>query len=186
MTSSKATVTAAINGMKAVGLTHINLGAVWAWRMLSSRWRDLWGGEMDTNDLPLDYNTPRMKKALVLMTDGDNTMYANPGGCYFFTADGFLSQGRLGTTNATQAEANLDARLTTVCNSAKGNTTRTAEDDRIVIYTVVFGTVTSATQTLMRNCASQDDFYFASPTAADLQLAFRTIGDSLANLRVSR
>lgn len=176
MTSSKSTVATAINNMKATGATHINLGAVWGWRMLSPRWRDLWGGEMDTEDLPLAYNTPRMNKALVLMTDGDNTMYD---WSYFYSAYGTLSDGKLGTTSdVSAAEEELDDRLSAVCSSMK--------NAGIIVYTVSFGTVAAETKTLLQSCATQAAYYFHSPTGAALRTAFKTIGDSLANLRVSK
>ena len=52
---------------------------------------------MDANDLPLAYNTPRMKKAVVIMTDGANTMSAP-----IRTAYGFLGEGKLGSTEHVQ------------------------------------------------------------------------------------
>jgi Flp pilus assembly protein TadG len=173
MTADKTTILNGITAMVADGQTHIGLGAVWGWRMLSPRWRNLWGGEMDTNALPLDYNTPKMNKAAIIMTDGDNTMLSGYRGAYWY-----LSDGKLGTTNQTNAELQLDSRLSTVCTSMKNN--------NIIVYTVSFGTVSSASQTMLRNCASQSDFYFPSPDAATLNSAFKAIGDSLASLRVSR
>ncbi|MBI1273959.1 MAG: pilus assembly protein [Alphaproteobacteria bacterium] len=173
MTNVKATITTAINSMEAVGYTHINLGAVWAWRMLSPRWRGLWGGTMDANSLPLDYNTELMDKAAIIMTDGENTMSNSGDGAY-----GYLNDGLLGTTNSSTAESRLDSRLSSVCTSMKNN--------NIIIYTITFGSVSSGVRTLMKNCATQADYYFNAPSSATLQSAFQAIGDSLANLRVSK
>lgn len=173
LTASKAVITNAIAQMEAVGNTHINLGAAWGWRMLSPRWRNLWGGEMDANNLPLDYNTQNMNKAAIIMTDGDNTMSNSSHTAYWY-----LSNGKLGTTNQTTAESRLDSRLSQVCASMKNN--------NIIVYTVSFGSISTSSQNMLRNCATQADYYFNSPTASDLQQAFRAIGDSLANLRVSR
>jgi hypothetical protein len=181
MTRNKATVVGAISDMTAVGNTHINVGAVWGWRMLSPRWRGRWtGGDMATYKLPLDYNTPRMNKAIVIMTDGDNTMSQD-----IYTAFGFLSQERLGNDNGDsvstqqkEAEASLDAKLLSVCNSMKNN--------GIIIYTVAFGSLASSTEDLLESCATQSDYFFSSPTPEQLTVAFKTIGDSLSNLRVSR
>ena len=66
MTSNKTAILNAISAMVANGNTHTNLGVSWGWRMLSPRWRGIWGGDMDANNLPLDYGTPHMNKALVL------------------------------------------------------------------------------------------------------------------------
>jgi hypothetical protein len=173
MTGNKSTILSGINAMTAVGNTHINLGAAWGWRMLSPRWRGLWGGTMDAASLPLNYNTTLMNKAAIIMTDGDNTMDNSNRTAYWY-----LSDNKLGTTNQSTAESRLDSRLSQICTSMKNN--------NIIVYTISFGTISSSSATMMRNCATQADFYFASPSSADLQNAFRQIGDSLANLRVSR
>lgn len=173
LTASKSTIINAVNGMAAAGNTHINLGAAWGWRMLSPRWRGLWGGSMDSNSLPLDYNALNMNKAAIIMTDGAHTMSNGSHSAYWY-----LSDGRLGTTNSSTARNELDDRLLEVCTSMKNN--------NIIIYTVSFGSVGTSIQTMMRSCASQADYYFHSPSSSELQQAFRAIGDSLANLRVSR
>ena len=173
MTASKTTILDGIDDMQARGNTHIGLGAVWGWRMISPRWRGLWGGEMNTDELPLDYNTPKMNKAVIIMTDGDNTIDNGSRGAYWY-----LSNGKLGTTNQSTAESRLDTRLGQVCTSMKNN--------NIIVYTISFGSISSSSQTMLRNCATQSSFYFASPDNATLQLAFKAIGDSLANLRVSK
>ncbi len=173
LTNNKTTVLNGINAMNAAGNTHIGVGAVWGWRMISPRWRGLWGGLMNSNDLPLNYNSPNMNKAAVIMTDGENTHSNSARTAYWY-----LSDGRLGTTNGSQAVTQLNNRLTTICNNLKAN--------NVYVYTIMFGTTTTANQTLLRNCATQPDFYFPTVTEAELQNAFSTIGDSLANLRVSK
>ncbi|RXF75130.1 TadE/TadG family type IV pilus assembly protein [Hansschlegelia zhihuaiae] len=176
MTKKRATVETAIDNMKDGGNTHVNLGAVWGWRMLSPRWRGKWGGDMSLSGLPLDYNTPRMSKALVLMTDGANTMSAGLGG---YTAYGVLSEKRLGTDQEAQAVKNLNARLTEVCNSAKSAS--------VIIYTVAFNIPkNSEIEKLMQACASKAEYYFPAGNETALKDAFKTIGDSLSNLRVSK
>ncbi|WP_343039162.1 pilus assembly protein TadG-related protein [Propylenella binzhouense] len=173
MTRQKSTIVGAIDAMQAVGGTHVNVGAVWGWRMLSPRWRGLWGGDMGTYNLPLDYNTELMEKAAVIMTDGANTVYDN-----IYSAYGFLSEGRLGTTSISAGEDELDTRLLSVCTAMK--------NAGILVYTIAFNNPGATIQTMMQKCATQPDFYFNSPTASDLSTAFRTIGDALSNLRVSR
>lgn len=173
LTPEKATVVAAISAMKAVGNTHINLGAAWGWRMLSPKWRGLWGGDMATYKLPLDYATPHMSKAAVIMTDGENTMSSD-----IYTAYGWLADKKLGTSNETSAVTELNARLTKVCTAMK--------NAGVIIYTIAFDKPGTSTEDLLRGCASQNAFYFNSPTTTALQSAFKQIGDSLSNLRVSK
>lgn len=173
MTNSQTTITSSINAMAALGNTHINVGAVWGWRMISPRWRGLWGGTMNSNNLPLDYNSKNMNKAVVIMTDGENTIDNGSRGAYWYLRDG-----RLGTTNGSAAVTQLNNRLTSVCNAMKAQ--------NIFIYTIMFGTTTTANRNLLRNCATQPDFFFPTVSDAELQAAFSAIGDSLANLRVSK
>jgi len=173
MTADQSTITNAINSMQAVGNTHIPLGLSWGWRMISPRWRGLWGGEMDANALPLDYNTPHMNKAIVLLTDGANTMDNTN-----YTAYGYLSDGRLGTTYSSQAVNNLNSKLTSLCTSLKSN--------NVYIYTIALGNPGTSIQTLLRNCATSPLYYFNSPSESDLQTIFGAIADSLSNLRISQ
>lgn len=185
MTSSKTTMLNAISSMTTGGNTHINLGLAWGWRLLSPKWRNLWGGEMNTHSLPLDYNTPLMNKAVVLMTDGDNTLSDN-----YYSAYGYPSDGQLGSNacvsswwgvNCTNGENELNTRTQTVCNSMKNN------NNNIIIYTVALGTnIGTTAKNILKNCASKPEYYFDSPTTDDLSQAFSQIGDSLANLRISK
>ena len=174
LVAEKNTVVAGINSLTPNGNTHTVLGISWAWRLLSPRWRGIWGAGMNVNGLPLDYNTPLMNKAVVFMTDGDNTIDNSNRGAY-----GYLSNGRLGTTNQSNAITQLNNRTVTTCGSMKAN--------GIIIYTIAFGTsFSNASRNMLRSCASKPEFYFESPTGSDLQTVFKRIGDSLANLRVSQ
>jgi Flp pilus assembly protein TadG len=155
------------------GNTHINAGAVWGWRLLSPQWRGQWGGLMDTNNLPLDYHAELSQKAVVLMTDGVNTMSSQ-----IYTAYGFLSAGNLGTTNANTAVTKLNNKTKQVCASMKAQ--------GILIYTILFMEDDPAAIDVMQTCASQPDFFFNSPDEDTLKQAFNAIGDSLSELRVSK
>lgn len=175
MTNKKADLLTAINNLtNPRGNTHINVGAVWGWRLLSPDWRGLWGGDMDANDLPLDYDEPLSQKAMIMMTDGTNTMSSS-----IYTAYGWLDDGHLGTTSSSTAVTKLNDKTTTVCNAMKAK--------GVLIYTIVFGNDSSTTsKNLMKNCASETDFYFFSPSSDALKTAFKAIGDSLSKLRVSK
>ncbi|HVI29300.1 TadE/TadG family type IV pilus assembly protein [Hansschlegelia sp.] len=174
MTNVKSKVTSGISKMTAQGGTHINVGAVWGWRMLSPKWRGYWDGDMAANSLPLDYGTKNMSKAMILMTDGENTMYNDT-----YTAFGKLSDNRLGTTNdVTVAINTLNTRLKTICNSAKSA--------GIIVYTVAYDNPGVATKSLLQSCATSVAYYFDAGNQTALDTAFRTIGDSLSNLRVSK
>lgn len=173
MTNVKSKITAGIGAMKAAGSTMINLGAVWGWRMLSPRWRGYWDGDMAANALPLDYGTKNMEKAVVLMTDGANS-FSN----YNYTAYDMLSAKRLGTNVQSNAEDELDKRLGAVCTKMK-----TAG---VTVYTVAFNVTDTGIKSLLESCATSTSNYFDAGDQEKLKTAFKTIGDSLSNLRVSR
>ena len=59
------------------GGTAGNEGLAWGWRVLSPRWRGLWGGNTP-NTRPLDYKTANTDKVAVILTDGDNQVYDWP------------------------------------------------------------------------------------------------------------
>lgn len=174
LTNKKDTIKAGVTAMKAWGSTMINEGAVWGWRLLSPSWRGFWtGGDMLTNSLPLDYGTKNMSKAVVIMTDGENSFGANN-----YTAYGLLSEGRLGTTQQSAAEDVLDTRLTTVCTKMK--------QAGIIVFTVAYDNPAKATKTLLQNCATNTSYYFDAGNTTDLLANFKTIASALSNLRVSK
>jgi Flp pilus assembly protein TadG len=174
MTNAKSPLTTAINAMAAGGDTLINQGMVWGWSMLSPNWRGKWGGTMDSNSLPLDYHTKGMNKAVVLLTDGVNTVDNSAHGAYWFLNDNIL-----GTTNSTTAVTTLNTRTTNVCSAMKAK--------GIYIYVIALGTsFTTSTRTMLENCATSINYYFEAPTTSTLTSVFTTIGDSLSNLRVSK
>lgn len=66
-TNNPTTIKNWINALTAAGGTRIDVGAVWAWRLLSPRWRGLW----DSSVLPRD-NGPSVRKIAIILTDGAN------------------------------------------------------------------------------------------------------------------
>jgi hypothetical protein len=146
----------------------------WGWNMLSPKWRGFWGGTMDANNLPLNYGTKGMMKAVVLVTDGDNTITTG-----IYSAYGHVAEGMLGTTNATTAKNTIDSRTLALCTAMKAQ--------GIYIYTIGLGTDISTTgQNIVKSCATAINYYFYSPTTSQLSTVFSAIGDSLSNLRVSK
>jgi Flp pilus assembly protein TadG len=175
MTNDKSDLDGAIDDLiNPRGNTHVNVGAVWGWRLLSPDWRGDWGGAMDDNNLPLDYDEPLSQKVMILMTDGDNTMPGN-----FVTAYGFLAEENLGTNDVDDAADELDAKLSEVCTAMK--------EQGIIIYTIGFGDeLNGESLALLQNCASTGDYFFDARSTTDLSTAFHTIGDALSKLRVSK
>jgi Flp pilus assembly protein TadG len=126
LTAEKSTLDDKIDDMSANGNTRIDEAAEWAFRMLSPNWRGLWGDP----DLPLDYNTALMDKAVIIMTDGKNEPRNDD--------------------DADAATANT--RLSDTCTAMK--------DKNIIVYTIQYRTSDSTTTNLLRNCATSSAYYF--------------------------
>jgi Flp pilus assembly protein TadG len=185
LVQSRATVDAALDGMGAWsrGGTSGNEGLAWGWRVLSPRWRGLWGGDTPATR-PLDYDLTDTDKVVVMLTDGNNEVYDHPptgpnGSDH--TSFGRLNDATFMGPGRTRAQGvtEWNNRMSTVCSRMK--------DNDIVIYTITFGgTPSAATQTLYRNCATRPEFYFHSPDNATLRSVFRAIGVQLSNLRIAQ
>lgn len=196
MMSLQASKTKALNKVAEMnswhrGGTMSNVGLNWGWNMLSQRWRGLWGGDTPAT-LPLNYNTEKMSKVIVLMTDGQNDMYNGASGTASGDTDyssyGRLKQGNLknsqgqSITVKSTAITELNNRTTKLCNSIKAN--------GIEIYAILFQVPNDSGGTTIKNlfksCASSPGNYFDAGTGYDLDQAFRAIGSQLSNLRLIR
>lgn len=189
LTAEKTKVLAAIDEMQPWhrGGTHANLGLAWGWRTVSPRWQGLWGGDTP-NNLPMAYDAPLMDKVAIVLTDGTNVYYDWPGGLpgrplsgsfpdTDYSAYGRLSEGRLGTTNQGAAVVEINNRMSRLCENMK--------DEGIVIYAITFQLNDAATQNLMRNCATDPEKYYNSPSNEELRATFVAIGNELTNLRIA-
>lgn len=170
LTNDKALLDTRIDQMVAAYLTHIPIGLAWGWRTLSP------GAPYTEGALYSDEDTI---KALVLMTDGENTISeTGDHNISTFTGYGYLSKRRLGTTSPTTAVSRLDEKTARMCTNVKSAGIR--------VYTVAFQVTAPVTLALLRNCASAPEMFFESSSGAALSTAFRTIATELASLRISR
>jgi Flp pilus assembly protein TadG len=195
LTASRATVVNKINSLypwRKSG-TMSNVGLAWGWRMLSPKWRGLWDADKvnGLNSLPLDYNTPLMQKVVVIETDGNNNFfksasttppYSDYSGMLRLNTTANGGRADINTTNNASGITKLNQKTSDICTAMK--------QQGILIYTITFGLGTSSTEeaarTTFRNCATQPSYYFDATDETDLTSAFKTIGDSLANLRISK
>jgi len=172
------------------------------------------GADGSPAHLPLDYCPPDnrsrcyMQKVVVLMTDGvanwNDWNGGAPGDCSScrsgypgnvvlspgapplrvgsanntdYSGYGRAHEGRLGVPRAS-VTAELNNRMTRLCTAMRAA--------GMIIYTVTFNLTDRNTQDLFKGCASRPEYWFNSPTQADLRAAFRQIGTQLANLRLIR
>lgn len=165
-----------IQALTADGNTNIPIGMSWGWNTLSPQ-----GPFADG----VAYNTPKHKKIVVLMTDGDNTISQRDtpnNGTYAGTA--YIWQQRLirsngqaltiGANSTTRTEA-LDYRLSLLCTNMK------AKD--IEIYTI---RVVDGSSTLLQNCATSRDNYYNVTDSSTLTAVFQSIAGQIAALHLAR
>ncbi len=160
LTSSKSTISNEIDNMSASGnQTYIPAGLMWGWRMLSS-------------DVPLTDGVTKTKmknenytKAIVLMTDGENTVSPN------------YPDHRTG--NGTDADKLTKEICQNIKNDGSGK-------EKIRVYTVTFAVTDPTTKKMIRECATNDSYYFDASDSAALSAAFEQIGKSLVTLFISQ
>ena len=164
LTNNRALLESEINAQWASGYTHINFGAAWGWRLISP-------GEPFTQGSA--YGDPDWTKAVIILTDGENTTSDSVD-----TAYGYRWQGILGSTSGSGTTAELNSRLTEVC------TAMTNKD--ILVYTITFNVSSTPTQAPFENCPTRLAKYFNSPDSTTLTQAFRAIGAELKSLHLSK
>jgi hypothetical protein len=173
LTSTKSTVTTAIDGMVAKGYTNIHEGLMWGWRVLSPG-APFTGGAA--------YDDPKTRKYIVLMTDGQNTINGTGNRSKNhsdYSAYGYAIKGRLGTTSGSSAtlEAAMDDRLEEACTNAKAA--------GITIYTVAFQVSSTSTKDMLVRCATSSGMAYQPSSTSDLVPVFQAIAQQLGALRIS-
>jgi Mg-chelatase subunit ChlD len=168
LTNDRERMRAAINGMETGGNTHIPEGLAWGWRVLSPE---------EPFNQGAKYDNTKTQKALVLLSDGANTVPTT------YSSYGFLADGRLGTDDMSRAKRKLDEKVTAICESVKAKNIR--------LYMILFQVNDRDTQRIFENCASVNDitdepYYYYAPDAEALTRAFQDIGDDLTSLRITR
>lgn len=170
LVNSKSVLTSAIGEMVASGYTHIPLGLVWGWRLLSP-------SEPFTEGV--SYGDEDTTKALILLTDGYNTIQRqNSHNNSAYSAFGYVANKRFGTPSYSSAVARLDPKTAEVCNRVK--------DSGIRVYTITFQLHNGSIKDLMRDCATEPGLYFDSPNNEELKTVFSAIARDLSNLRISK
>lgn len=174
LTTNMATVKTAMDNMVAVGETNIPIGMAWGWNTLSpiGPWGD-----------GAAYTTDKLKKIVILMTDGENTMNdpskSGEPNASFYHGYGYVWQNMLGIVAGTSATrtSKIDDRLALLCTNMKAK--------GIIIYTVRVE-VTTGTSDLLKGCASGNDKFFDVQNVSQLSATFDSIAHSIHNLRISK
>ena len=154
LTPNRSTVQASIDGLYETAGTSTQVGMVWGWRMVSPKWRGLWG---DASLPKTAAETPG--KYVIMMTDGDN----HP----FESADDVASP--LG--DPALSTADVDQRLLRECTAMKA--------EGITIFTVAFD-MGAALTTLYQSCASTSDYHFDVQSNNELIEVFEKLGMTIS------
>ena len=169
LTNRKAPVLQTIKNMKADGYTHVAEGVGWGLRVLSP-------GEPFTEGRPYGDET---KKAMVLLTDGENTFQSQPNhNKSTYTAYGYLDQERLGSSNYWTAVRQQNTLLEQACENVK--------TEQITVYSFAYNVPSATQRQLIRNCASSPEKYFDPPSNEALVQSFQQVADELRRLHLSR
>ncbi|MGY6567369.1 MAG: VWA domain-containing protein [Salinarimonas sp.] len=176
LTGNRGTLLSAADNLMSYGAsgTNIATGLVWAWRMLSP------------NFVPeARPYAPGHRKIVILMTDGFNDFVPqnNSWNRSDYSGTGYVERQRFGTRNRNQIMNILDQRTAEVCERIKGRD--------IELYTVLFDpqgyTDASNVEQLLRECATTPNRHvFRADSQQELVNAFRSIGNQINALRISR
>lgn len=154
LTTDHDAVDGVINSLKASNETYIPTGLIWGLRSLSPQ-----APFTDAEDYA-DFVTEGGRKALMLMSDGANTVSPNNSGWH-------------NKRNRTQAnQYTLD-----VCTEAK--------NEGVEVYTIAFDLDDAATKNMLKQCASGPNYYYDASNATELKSAFDSIGRDLADLAIA-
>jgi Flp pilus assembly protein TadG len=193
------------------GGTLTDIGMAWGIRALSPGLPfDESANETDPRTGTSLWNSPRWRRAIVLMTDGESGPYNYPGGgganqegtkpnSSHPSDSDYTTYGRWNETGS-NAKAIFDAQPGyrrpdgSVDNSTRGKLNRrifdlctAAKAQGIVVYTVVFtSSVGQDTRDMYRACASDPGKYWYAPTNGALDTAFEQVGSDLSKLRITR
>ncbi len=154
LTDDMTEVKARIDSLTASKETYIPIGLINGWRMLDA-------------DLPFDSlsnKEDKRKRALILMTDGQNTLSLS---------DPYKDGEHTGSD---QAEAN--ALTSELCSNIK--------DAGVDIWTVAYNFDDPISKTMLSECATSSAQFFDASNQASLVSAFEEIGKSLFVARLSR
>ncbi len=166
LTNKLGVMQSGIKTMKASGYTYIPTGLMWGWRVLSDTAPFADGVPYSQLD--------KVKKAIVLMTDGANTksMKLKKGDQTKMNANGFIWAHESKNTNAANILTN------TLCDNIK--------EEGIIIYTIAFDIYDSGVKELISKCAGNGGQYYDASNTSELASAFKKISSSLQSLRLSK
>jgi hypothetical protein len=164
LTSNRQDILHTINAMQPHGNTMGNAGMIWGYRLISPE---------PPFDEAAPWDSQYWRKAVIMMTDGDNTKDTNYN-YLWLTQRSRINVNDSGTPNV----KGYNTRFEEVCDALK------ARD--VLVYTVVFTSgVNEDTKGYYRRCATNESMYFYAPSQAELLDVFNQIARELSNLYIT-
>lgn len=161
------------------GNTNSANGALWGWRLLSSKapfTEGVGSGDEDFGN---------WTKAVVIMTDGNNTTSNLDDDIHWhsdLTAYGYAIESRMGNNmeDPDDMEDEFDNKLLRVCHRMK--------EENILVYTIMFGLDSTSTEQVFKACATEpsEPYFQNADNGTDLEDAFGNIAADLVDLHVSK
>lgn len=146
-----------IKTLEASGNTYVNLGLVWGLRVLSPDFPFTEGVAWENKD---------WKKAIILMTDGDNQAHT------YYSGHGLSSVVEL-------KNADLNNRVLDVCDELKRRD--------VLVYTITFySNISQQTKNVYKQCATQPSMWYDAPTQSKLIEVYGKIARELSNLHIAK
>ena len=167
LTSDKSKLHNLINSMTSVNGTGGHIGIQWGYQLLSPK-STLYTGLTGTERAeaqPKAYGTEKLKKVMVIMTDGE----FNHTNCNGFD-NGTACNNSNSTTLLQAAE---------MCKSAKSN------NIEIYFINLTSTTPSSGVQTMMNACSTDSSHQILASNAAALDAAFKKIADAIRTMRLT-
>ena len=153
LTNDQTALANMVASLSAQGETYLPSGLIWGWRLLSN--------QLPFADASSPTATPRVRKVIVMMTDGFNTLAP--------TYPAHDDWGNAATADTLTAEA---------CTNIKAA--------GIEIFAITFDVTNQPAKDRMAACASASPYYFDAQSNAQLVSFFDQIGRSLSPVRLAR
>jgi Flp pilus assembly protein TadG len=137
--------------------TYLPVGLSMGWATLSDR-------APFTEGLPPGGGAKRGIRAIVLMTDGLNTVSIRP---------------------VHNGQGYHEDNDTTVANGVTASLCTNVKADNVLVFTIAFDVTDAGVRTLLRNCATSPGMFFTAESASELRKAFKDIAGALSRLRLT-
>jgi Flp pilus assembly protein TadG len=168
LTNSKGAITSGINEMKTDRWTYIPGGLIWGWRAISDQGPFADGVSFEDN---------KVKKAIVLMTDGENTLLRKK--VSDDSTKNHDGEVWMHSIQKLTGAPETDTFTSELCENIKAK--------GIILHTIAYDVEAgSPVQTLLKNCAGNGGQYFDAADSEQLAEAFHKIAVALLNLRLSK